>query len=113
MEARQHRSFTVAEEEVLLTVCLFPSDSVGGPDGFIPQHLKDMLAYVCDRHSRLPAFTSFIQLVLDGRSPASIQPFFFGANLTALQKKQGGVTPIAVGCTLRNLAAKVYSKVQS
>ena len=41
------------------------------------------------------------------RTPASWRPFFFGANLTALQKKSGGVRPIAVGCTLRRLAAKV------
>ena len=33
--------------------------------------------------------------------------FFFGANLIALQKKDGGVRPIAVGCTLRRLVAKV------
>ena len=33
--------------------------------------------------------------------------FFFGANLTALQKKDGGVRPVAVGCTLRRLVVKV------
>ena len=37
----------------------------------------------------------------------SIRPFFFGASLTALTKKEGGIRPIAVGCTLRRLAAKV------
>ena len=46
---------------------------------------------------------------MEGKTPTSIQPFFFGANLTALQKKQGGVRLIAVGCTLRRLAAKVAS----
>ena len=34
------------------------------------------------------------------------QPYFFGATLTALNKKDGGVRPIAVGCTLRRLVAK-------
>ena len=34
-------------------------------------------------------------------------PYFFGANLTALQKKNGDIRPIAVGCTLHRLAAKV------
>ena len=42
-----------------------------------------------------------------GSTPVSICPFFFGANLFALQKKNGGVRPIAVGCTLRRLVAKV------
>ena len=55
----------------------------------------------------LPTLASFIQLVLEGRTPTSIRRFFLGANLTALLKKQGGVRPIAVGCTLRRLAAKV------
>ena len=31
---------------------------------------------------------------------------FFGANLIALNKKEGGVRPIAVGNTLRRLVAK-------
>ncbi len=33
--------------------------------------------------------------------------FLFGANLTTFQKKQGGVRPIAVGCTLRCVAASL------
>ena len=32
--------------------------------------------------------------------------FFFGATLIALNKKDGGVRPITVGCTLQCLAAK-------
>ena len=38
-----------------------------------------------------------------------MRPFFFGASLVALRKKAGGVRPIAVGCTLRRLVAKVAS----
>ena len=34
---------------------------------------------------------------------------FFGANFTALRKKDGEVHPIAVGCTLRRLVAKCAS----
>ena len=46
-------------------------------------------------------------MVLQGKTPTSIRPFFFGASLTALTKKEGGIRPIAVGCTLRRLAAKL------
>lgn len=60
-------------------------------------------------HSLLSALASFVTLVLAGRTPPSIRPFFFGATLIALEKKDGGVRPIAVGCTLRRLAAKVAS----
>ena len=34
------------------------------------------------------------------------RPFFFGASLVALNKKDGDTHPIAVGCTLRRLVAK-------
>ena len=39
-----------------------------------------------------------------------MRPFFFGASLVALKKKCGGVRPIAVGCTLRRLVAKIACK---
>ena len=55
----------------------------------------------------LPALSHFVELVLEGRTPPLWRPFFFGANLTALRKKSGGIRPIAIGCTLRCLAAKV------
>ena len=106
-EAGQHHSVTVAVEEVLQTIRSFPKASAGGPDGLRPQHLKDMMSDNGGRQVLLPALASFIQLVLEGRTPTSIRPFSFGANLTALLKKQGGVRPIVVGCTLRRLGAKV------
>ena len=55
----------------------------------------------------LPALGHFVELVLEGRTPLLWRTFFFGTNLTALQKKSGGIGPIAIGCTLRCLAAKV------
>ena len=57
----------------------------------------------------LRALTSLVSLILKGKTPSQIQPFFFGASLVALKKKDGGVRPIAVGCTLRRLAAKCAS----
>ena len=102
-------SISVMKEDIVRAVRSFPNGSAGGPDGLRPQHLKDMIspsAVDCCQ-ALLPALTSFVKLVLEGRIPSSITPYFFGANLTALQKKDGGVRPIAVGCTLRRLAAKV------
>ena len=55
----------------------------------------------------LTSLSSFISVVLKGDIRSEILPFFFGANLIALQKPGGGVRPIAVGCTLRRLVAKV------
>ena len=32
--------------------------------------------------------------------------YFFGANLLSLNKADGGIRPIAIGCTLRHLSSK-------
>ena len=45
--------------------------------------------------------------MLDGQVPAAIRPFCCGASLFGLSKKDGGIRPIAVGCTLRRLVAKI------
>ena len=42
--------------------------------------------------------------------PAIVRPFSFGAALVALEKS-GGVHPIAVGCTLRRIVAKIAWKL--
>ena len=72
-----------------------------------------MLLDQTSHHVLLPALVSFVQMVLEGRTPLSIRPFLFGANLTALHKKDGGIRPIAMSCTLRHLVAKIaVSKVR-
>ena len=101
---------SMSVEEVAKAIRSFPNGSAGGPDGLRPQHLKDMvgLSTTGRGHSLLSALATFLSLVLAGKTPPSFFPYF-GANLIALQKKDGGVRPIAVGCTLRRLAAKVAS----
>ena len=49
---------------------------------------------------------SINNIVLAGQVPEEIQPYFYGASLVALGKKDGGVRPIACGLTLRRIAAK-------
>lgn len=72
-----------------------------------------MLSDQTSHHVLLPALVSFVQLVLEGRTPLSIHPFFVGINLTALHKKDGEIQPIAVSCTLRRLVATIAaSKVR-
>ena len=102
-----HQCLSVSEEEVEQAIRSFPMSSAGGPDGLRPQHLKDMLLSQDTRCVLLSTLASFVELVLEGRTPLCIRPFFFGANLTALLKKGGGIRPIAVSCTLRRLVAKV------
>ena len=57
----------------------------------------------------LKALTEFINFTLEGKIAPLARHVFFGASLTALTKTDGGVRPIAVGCTLRRLAAKCAS----
>ena len=43
--------------------------------------------------------------------PDAVHPLFFGASLVALEKMSGGVRPIAVGCSLRRLIAKIAGQL--
>ena len=47
-----------------------------------------------------------IIIILQGEIHPRVSPVLFGGNLIALEKKTGGVCPIAVGYTLRRIAAK-------
>ena len=86
----------------------FPAGSAGGPDGLRPQHLKDILGSCRDdlESDFLSSLSNFIGLVVGGEVPQAVRAFFFGASLIGLPKEDGGVRPIAIGCTLRRLAAK-------
>ena len=107
----------ITEKEVAMGIKSFPSGSAGGPDGLRPQHLKDLTGESAERGGRelLIALTSFINHILQGNAPLSVCPILFGATLIALRKKEGDIRPIAIGLTLRRLAAKigVFRVVQS
>ena len=96
------------EEAVATAIRSFPNGSAGGPDGLSPQHLKDMIGASAQGGgpALLRALTSLIDVILQGKTPRAVRPFFFGASLVAFEKRDGGVRPIAVGCTIRRLAAK-------
>ena len=99
------------EREVSQAIRSFPRGYAGGPDGLRPQHLVDMTSRSAGAGGELllRALTTFTNFVLTGEVHVEIHPFLFGASLTALNKKDGGVWPIAVGCTLRRLVAKTAS----
>jgi hypothetical protein len=98
--------------KILAAVKSFMPGSAGGPDGLRPQHLKDLnSASAGDAGQRLLyRLTDFTNLCLTGRVPVVIQPVFCGAALCALNKKDGGIRPIAVGSTIRRLIAKAACK---
>ena len=54
----------------------------------------------------ISAMTRFVNLFLSGKGPPQLAPWLcVAAPLTALQKRNGGIRPIAVGETLRRLVS--------
>ncbi|CAB3228552.1 unnamed protein product [Arctia plantaginis] len=51
--------------------------------------------------------------MLSGNVDDGIIDILYGANLCALRKNDGGIRPIAVGCTLRRMVAKICCKYYS
>ena len=94
--------------DVIKAIQAFPTGSAGGPNGLCPQLLKDLLLVSPGAGSSLliKSLTTFINLVISGGVLAATSPYFFGATLITLNKKDGGVRPITIGCTLCRLAAK-------
>jgi hypothetical protein len=82
-----------------------------GPDGFRPPHAKDLVNCRVYGPELLTALTAFVNMLLAGQCPRQIAPIFFGGRLIALDKKDGGIRPIAIGLTLRRLAAKCANSV--
>ena len=99
-------SFQASEADVLKAIRSFPAGSSGGPDGIRPQHIADLVNCKEQGPNLLSSITSFINNLLDGKCPTTVRPVLFGGSLIALDKKSGGIRPIAVGYTWRRIAAK-------
>ena len=88
----------------------FKAGLAGGPDGLLPQHLKDLIEDSLGETGEklLKMITKFLnEIIYQGKVPDEICKTLFGANLTALSKKDGGVRPIAVGMVWRRLSSKI------
>jgi len=57
-----------------------------------------------------PVLEDFANIVLSGSVPKAVRHIFFGANLHALKKKDGGLCPMVVGLTLRCLVSKIANR---
>ena len=86
----------------------FPNGSSAGLDGILHQILKDLTAKSNGQTGLnfLKALTKFVNVILEGKVPFELRPYFFGAKLNALKKPDGGLRPISVGNTFRRVSAK-------
>ena len=108
-----HNSFSeVSPSQFRIAIQSFPSGSAGGPDGLRSQHLRN-LDFSCSGLGSsliLDSITRFVNFPLSGEILKDARPYPFGASRVACaQQSCGGIRPIAVGCTLRRLAAKCAS----
>jgi Reverse transcriptase (RNA-dependent DNA polymerase) len=94
------------EAEVLKIIRSFPAGSSGGPDGVRPQHILDLVNCRECGTALLTSITGFVNTLLEGKCHPDVAPILFGGNLIALEKKSGGIRPIAIGYTWRRIAAK-------
>ena len=68
-----------------------PNGSSAGLDGILPQILKDLTAKSNGQTGLnfLRAITNFVNVILEGKIPLELRPYFFGAKLIALKKPDG------------------------
>jgi hypothetical protein len=95
-----------SEAEVLMAIRTFPAGSSGGPDGIRPQHILDLVTCQESGPALLTAITALVNALLRGTCNPAVAPVLFGGQLMALEKKSGGIRPIAIGYTWRRIAAK-------
>ena len=86
----------------------FPNGSSAGLDCMSPQILKNLTSKSNGQtgHNFLRALTNLVKVILDGKVPLELRPYFFGAKLIALKKPDEELRPIAVSNTFRRLSAK-------
>ena len=100
--------FSTSEFFVDKALMSFPNGSSAGLDGISPQILKDLTPKSNGQTGLkfLRALTNLVNLILEGKVPIELWPYFFGAKLIALKKPDGGLRPIAIGNTFRRVSAK-------
>ena len=100
------------EDSVLAGALHMRKGSGSGLDGLRPLHLQHMLGRETAESGRrlLSALTSLVNIILSGNVPSYACGALYGASLCALNKKGGGIRPVAIGSTFRRLPAKLAAR---
>ena len=100
----------INRSELVKAISSFPSGSAPGCSGLRAQHLKDAFSSLRNpalQEQFLCQLGKVVHLLLTGQAPKSLSVYLAAAPLTALNKKDGDVRPIAVGETIRRLVSKI------
>ena len=110
-DPNQHR-LTVTKADVMAAIKASAPGSAAGLDGLRPLHLMQLVAKSTAEAGQrlLTALTELCNAVIAGELPAHVTQAFFGASLTAIRKKDGGIRLVAVGSIYRRLASKIMAK---
>ena len=100
--------FSTSEFFVYKALMSFPNGSSAGLDGISPQILKDLTAKSNGQTGLnfLRVLTNLVNVILEGKVPFELRPYFFGVKLIALKKPDEGLRTIAIGNTFRLSSAK-------
>ena len=105
-------SIKLSNEEVKKAVFSMPTSAAAGPDSFRPSHFRAAIGESAPgrRDRALASLTKLVNSVAAGHVPPPVRPYFASAKLHGLLKKGGGIRPLACGCVLRRITARVVMR---
>ena len=101
-------SIEPTDEQIRAAIEGMSTGGAPGPDGLRPSHLKQMTRSKAglSKDKLFSEIKRFSIICIKGLIPRTARSSFFGANLIALKKKDGGLRPIAIGLVLRRLVSR-------
>lgn len=104
---REFEHFSSAQ--FLAAIKKFPRSSAAGGSVISATHLLEMISIPCtdDEIWILGANKRLVNHFASGKAPPQISPWLSGATFIALNKRDGGVHPIAVGEVFRRLISSL------
>lgn len=98
--------------EVNKAIKAFPAASAAGGSGLSPAHLQELITVPApdDEFNLANAIARLATLFAQGKMPNELAPWFAGAALTPLRKRDNGIRPVAVGETLRRMISSILMK---